>query len=672
MAATPLRVATSACPLDCPDTCSLDVTLQDGRLVKLDGNTVNPVTNGFICGKVRHFTEVVYGAERLLHPAVRSGPKGAGHFRQVTWDEALDTVAAKLQAVRNEHGGEAILPLCYGGSNGWLTHNNIDARLFHRLGASRLARTLCAAATGAALTGLYGKMPGAAYEDYPLAKLIIVWGCNPAVSGIHLMPYLREAQKNGAKLVVVDPRQTTVARQADLHLALRPGTDLPVALALINGLFESGRADLSFLAERTRGWEALRERAAPWSFARAAETADVTTAEIATLAEWYAEASPALVRCGWGIERSRHGGSAVAAVLALPAVAGKFGVRGGGFTMSNSMAWDVDPTAAACAPPPATRVVNMNRVGEALGPDFTPAIRALFVYNCNPLATLPAQNKVRAGLAREDLFTVVHEQVLNDTARYADVLLPATTFLEHTDLRRSYGSYSAQLARPVIEPEGEARPNYWLFAELCRRLGLAQPGDPQTPDELLAAMLESSADGPRLAEAFRTGGWVVPSCGPRPVQFVDVFPKTADGKIDLCPQRLDREAPLGMYGYAADPATERYPLALISPSTSEAISSTLYQLVREQVPLVMHPGDAAARGLRSGDAVRVFNDLGEVHCGLQVTGHIRPGVVMLPKGLWAQHTKNGQTANALSPDTLTDLGAGACFNDARVQVARGA
>ena len=253
----------SVCPLDCPDTCSLDVTVADGRVVELDGNHDNPVTAGFICGKVRHFPELMYGSDRLLYPAVRSGAKGSGRFRRVTWDEALATVVLRLQAIRQQHGGEAILPLSYGGSNGWLTQGTLDARLFHRLGASRLARTVCAAATGAAAMGLYGRMPGVAYEDYPQARLIVVWGCNPAVSGIHLIPYIRRAQQEGARLVVIDPRRTPLARQADLHLAVRPGTDLPVALAIINGLFATGRADLDFLARQTRGWEQLRQAQRP-------------------------------------------------------------------------------------------------------------------------------------------------------------------------------------------------------------------------------------------------------------------------------------------------------------------------------------------------------------------------------------------------------------------------
>jgi anaerobic selenocysteine-containing dehydrogenase len=562
------------------------------------------------------------------------------------------------------------LPLTYGGSNGWLTQNTQDLRMFHRLGASRLGRTVCAAAAGAALTGLYGKMGGVAYEDYSEARLIVIWGCNPAVTGIHLVPYLRKAQQAGAKLVVVDPRRTPLARQADLHVPLRPGTDLPVALAVMNGLFSTGRADLKFLQAHTQRWEVVRDRASKWSFTRAAEVAGVKPDDLAQLTNLYADTQPALVRCGWGIERSRNGGSGVAAVLALPAVAGKFGVRGGGFTMSNSAAWDVDATAAACAPPPNTRVINMNRVGQSLASDFAPAIHALVVYNCNPLSTLPAQNKVRAGLEREDLFTVVHEQVLTDTARYADVLLPATTFLEHTEARRSYGATLAQLARPVIEPVGEARPNYWLFGELCNRLGLTQPNDPQTPDELLRAIVDTSGDHVRITAELAETARATPPGGGRPIQFVDLFPGTPDQKIDLCPAHLDAEAPCGLYGYAPDPGSKSFPLALISPSTPDAISSTLYQRVRGQVPVELHPADAASRHISDGDEVRMFNGDGEVRCIAKLNEELRPGLVVLPKGLWDRHTRNGQTANALAPDSLTDLGGGACFNDARVEVAR--
>ncbi len=388
----------SACPLDCPDSCSLDVTIRDGRVSALDGNHDNPITAGFICGKVRHFHELMYGPDRVLYPAVRSGPKGSGEFRRVSWDEALERIVNRLTEIRDQFGGEAILPYCYGGSNGWLTQNGLDARFFHRLGASRLARTLCAMPASTASAGLYGRMPGVAFEDYPAARLIVLWGVNPAATGIHLAPYIKQAQANGARLAVLDPRRTQFARQADLHLPLRPGSDLPVALAIIRWLFESGHADLPFLETHARNWQALRERSQAWTFERAAEIAGIAAGDIRALAELYVDSSPAVIRCGWGLERNVNGGSAIAAVLALPAVAGKFGVHGGGYTMSQGAAWDVDAMAGAAAPAPATRIINMNLLGETLRPQFQPPVRALFVYNCNPVATVPEQNKVREGL----------------------------------------------------------------------------------------------------------------------------------------------------------------------------------------------------------------------------------------------------------------------------------
>ena len=666
----PLEVLKSACPLDCPDSCSLDVTIRDGRVAALDGNHANPITAGFICGKVRHFHELMYGPDRVLYPAVRSGPKGSGEFRRVSWDEALERIVGRLTEIRDQFGGEAILPYCYGGSNGWLTQNGLDARFFHRLGASQLARTLCAMPASTAVSGLYGRMPGVAFEDYPAARLIVLWGVNPAATGIHLAPFIKEAQARGAKIVVVDPRRTQFARRADLHLAVRPGADLPVALAIIRWLFDTGRADLKFLEAHSRNWEKLRERSQPWTPERAAEIAGIRAEEITMLAELYADSQPAVIRCGWGIERNVNGGSAIAAVLALPAVAGKFGVRGGGFTMSQGAAWDVDAMAGAAAPAVATRIINMNLLGESLRPEFQPPIRALFVYNCNPVATVPEQNKVRAGLLREDLLTIVHEQVMTDTVPYADVVLPATTFLEHTEARRSYGAMIAQFTKPVVEPAGEARSNHWLFGELCRRLGLTRPGDPETEAEVVQAIVATSSSAAKLTESFATTGRSEPPCGTRPMPFVDVFPGKPDHRVDLCPEFLDRQTSKGLYAYHAVATNEEFPLTLISPSNTHAISSTLYQLFRELVPVEIHPGDARERGIADGNAVRVFNGSGEVRCSAKLNGDLRPGLASLPKGLWARHTQNGQTANALAPDTLSDLGAGACFNDTRVQIER--
>jgi anaerobic selenocysteine-containing dehydrogenase len=660
----PPEVFTSACPLDCPDACSLEVRVVDGRVVKVDGDYRNPVTQGYICAKVRRTPEHLYGPDRLLYPARRIGPKGEGRFERISWDAALDLAAARMREARERSGGESILPFCYGGSNGLLTQDTTDARLFHRLGASQLARTVCAAPSGRAATGLYGKMAGVAFQDFPHARLIVLWGVNPSASGIHLVPFVQEAQKAGARLVVIDPRRTPLAKKADLHLAPRPGTDLALALAAIRWFFEEGRADLAFLAEHATGAGELRRRAEPWTFERAAAVTGLPAEEIEGFVRLYAESSPALIRTGWGMERNRNGGSAVAAVLALPAVAGKFGVRGGGYTMSNSGVWGIDQAPAVAEPPPATRTVNMNLLGRTLLA-AEPPVNVLFVYNCNPLATIPNQEEVRRGLAREDLFTVVFEQVWTDTARWADLVLPATHFLEHSEIVRGYGSYLLQEAGPVAAPAGEARSNPEVFGDLVERLGLARPGDPETAGELTAALLRRFE---RVRGELERDGAALPDCGNAPVQFADAFPLTPDRKIHLVPEALDREAPRGLYAFQEDPGNERHPLALISPSTSRRVNSTLGQLEKGQVAVEIHPLDATPRGIAGGDAVRIWNELGEVRVAARLNPDLRPGVVYLPKGLWSHNTLSGTTANALAPDTLTDLGEGACFNDARVEV----
>jgi anaerobic selenocysteine-containing dehydrogenase len=661
------HVVATACPLDCPDSCSLDVTVQDGRIVTIDGSHANPVTGGYICAKVRRFGERIYGPDRLLHPMVRRGPKGLASFTRASWDSALDLIAERLRNARDRWGGASILPYSYGGSNGLLTQDTSDATLFRRLGASRLARTVCAAPTGAANMALYGKMPSVTYQDYPEARLIIVWGANPSATGIHLVPYIREAQRRGAKLVVIDPRTTSLAKQADIHLAVRPGTDLPVALAVHRHLFESGAADQAFLAAHTRGAQRLREKAAEWTFERAASEADVDVDALRAVADLYASTTPALIRCGWGQERNRNGGNASLAILALPAVGGKFGVRGGGYTMSNSASWGIARTWIG-ADEPATRVVNMNHLGRALLEFDDPPVQVLFVYNSNAAVTSPAQRKVLNGLERDDLFTVVFDQVMTDTARYADVLLPATTFLEAYDIARGYGPISLQLGKPVVEAAGEARSNAEVFGELIDRLDLRQGADPVGElEEMLDVLDRLPAE---IGRGLREHAVATPMFEGRPIQFKDVWPLTADGSVNLFPEALDAEAPAGLYGYQPDPKTADFPLALISPASERTVTSTLSELPRPEVRLVMHPSDAAARGLTDGDPIRVFNGQGEVRCNLAVGGWIRRGTVSLPKGLWRKHTVNGYTANVLAPDTLTDLGGGACFNDARVQVER--
>jgi len=653
----------TACPLDCPDSCTLDVTVENGRIQKIDGGDDNPVTRNFICAKVRRFGERIYGEDRVLYPCVRQGAKGQGTFTRVSWDEALDLIARRMQEIKDTTGAEAILPYYYGGSNGLLTQNTNDAELFRRFGTSRLATTICAAPTGAANQALYGKMPGVVYQDYPQAKLVVLWGVNPSASGIHLIPYVKEAQANGAALVVIDPRTTSLAKKAELHLAVRPGTDLVVALALHRVLFEEGHADLAFLAQHTRGAERLRAAAEPWTIERAAREAEIDPAALRRLADLYVAASPAVVRCGWGLERNRNGGSAAAAILALPAVAGKFGVRGGGFSMSNSLAFGLKSAQWIDTPEPATRLVNMNHLGRALTEYTDPPVQMLFIYNCNPLATAPDQNRVLKGLLREDLFTIAFEQVYNDTARYADVVLPATTFLEQYDIAKSYGPIALQLVRPVIEPRGEARPNAQVFSELAERLGIGVAEE--DAETLLRITARMGTVGPELLER----GFATPPHEGAPVQFVDVFPLTPDRKVNLFPREIAGDAPAGMYGYQPDPATEGFPLALISPATEKTISSTLGELRERAAMLHIHPADAGPRGISQSDAIRVFNQLGELHCPANVTTDIRRGTVAFSKGVWRRNTYNGSTANALVPDSLTDPGAGACFNDARVQVA---
>ncbi len=659
-------VVETACPLDCPDGCTLVVKVERSKAVEIDGSGKNPVTKGFICAKVRRFGERVYGPDRILFPAVRRGPKGDAAFKRVPWDEALALVAERMTRAKTEAGGSSILPYSYGGSNGLLTQDNLDAQLWRRFGTSRLARTVCAAPTGAANQALYGKMASVTYQDYPHAQLIVLWGVNPSTSGIHLVPFVREAQARGAKLVVVDPRSTAHAMAADLHLAIRPGTDVALALAVHRYLFAGGHVDEAFLREHTRGADRLRERAEPWTTARAAEVCGLAAGDVERFAELYARSSPALVRCGWGLERNRNGGNAAAAVLALPAVGAKFGVRGGGYSMSNSASWNINRTWID-ADEPRSRLVNMNHLGRALTEYDDPPVKVLFVYNCNPAATVPDQQRILRGLQREDLFTVVFEQVMTDTARYADVVLPATTFLEGYDFAKAYGPISLELARPVIDAVGEARSNADVFGELCGRLGLLRDDEPSGELDLMVRVLDALPG--TIGDDLRAGLTPAPPFGTTPIQFVDVFPNTPDRKVDLFPAALEAEAPIGLYRFQPDPATAAYPLALISPSSDRTISSTLGELARTDVKLLMHPRDAEQRGLADGDVVRVFNDLGEVQCTLAVAATIRPGAVSLPKGLWRRSTRNGLTGTSLVPDTLTDLGGGACFNDARVQVA---
>jgi anaerobic selenocysteine-containing dehydrogenase len=664
-----MEVRHSACPLDCPDVCSLDVTVDQGRVVRVEGSRRSPVTDGIICGKVRKISDHLYGKDRVLTPLVRRGAKGADQWRAVEWSEAIGLIAEKLRGIRERSGGQAILPYHYGGSNGWLSEGGMASRFFRRLGASTLDRTFCAAATTAATRGLYGKMPGVALEDFVHSKLIVLWGVNPSATGIHLVPIVEQARANGAKLIVVDPRATPLARRADLHLAVRPGTDLPVALALIHALYQRGHADRAFLAEHCLGSDELERRAAEWTLPAAAAEAQLDVAQLERFLALYTAATPAVIRCGWGLERNRNGGSAVAAVLALPAVAGKFGVRGGGFTLSNGDAsWGVSAEAGIGEAEPKTRVINMSQIASALAKVKDPAIEALFVYNCNPVATAPNQTALIEQLRRDELFVVVHEQVMTDTAMLADIVLPATAFLEHRELRRGYGTMRMYDSPAVAEPPGQARSNNQLFGALIDQMALSRPDDAVSEDAMVAAIFNASPSGAALRAQLAERGVASPSGGDRaPVHFTEVFPGTPDRRVHLVPPALDAEAG-GLYRYKPEPGTPQFPLALISPALATQISSTFGQLRDKPAEIEISASDAAARGITSGAAVRVWNELGEVRCLARVEPTVRTGVLVLAKGFWRKHTANGHTANALIPETLADLGGQAAYNDARVEI----
>jgi anaerobic selenocysteine-containing dehydrogenase len=663
-----LETRVTTCVMDCPDGCALEVGVSGGRVVSV-GPAVVAGTD-FICGKVANFAKRVYHQERVLHPLRRSGIKGGGHFEVISWPEALDTIAERILAVREEFGGEAILPYHYGGSNGLLTDDFLDDLFFARLGASRLGKTICAVPATRVAVGMYGKMPGVPFEDYSHARCIVVWGANPKGSNIHLVPFLRAARAAGAFVASVDPRNNFGQGEIDLHLPVMPGQDLPVALAMINRWNRAGVLDQSFLEAHADGLEALLARAAEWTIERAAGVAAVSPRDIARLADRLVELSPAVVRCGWGLERNKNGAQAIAAVLAIPALLGKFGVRGGGYTLSNNGGSRFDRAAVLGDFEWTTRELNMTQLGRHIDPESaaapTPPVKLLFVYNANPVASTPHQAAIERGLGREDLFTVVHEQVMTDTARWADIVLPAATFLEGTDLRVSYGDYVAGGVRPVIPPVGEARTNMQLFGALGRQLGMIDEVFEWSDKELLqrvtgALELGGEPAGPAVAggerRRYKFGGRSA-------IQFGSVRPLTADGKIHLTPAQLGSEP------YAWQAPANSFPLAMVTAADRRLINSTFGESNIDRLAVMLHPDDADSRDVETGARVRVFNQQGEVHCHALVSSKVRPGVVWMPKGAWQRSSLNGATSTALCPDDAQVVGNAACFNDARVEIAR--
>lgn len=656
----------TTCTMDCPDTCALEVQVRDGKIEKIIGSKDHPVTAGFICSKISQFAKRIYHKDRLLYPMRRNGKKGEGQFKRISWDEAIAEMASRFKEIINKFGSEAILPYHYGGSNALLGDDFVDDYFFARLGASRLAKTLCAVPTSKVALGMTGKMPGVAFEDYVHSKFILIWGANPKVSNIHLVPFLKQAKKNGAFIAVVDPVKNFSEVEIDLHIPVYPGADLPLALSMIRYWYENNLLDLDFINSQCSGLELLLEKAKDWPIEKAAEEAKVNQTDIKILAQKYVESSPAVLRCGWGLERNQNGGQAVAAVLAMPALLGKFGVRGGGYTMSNKEATKLDSAKIFREIDWDSRIINMSQIGQALNGNIDPPIKLIFVYNCNPVVTAPDQNAVLKGLHREDLFTVVFEQVMTDTAKFADILLPAVTFLEQKEIKRSYGNYSLGGVVPAIPAIGEAKPNEEVFAALGRAMGFNDDPFFLTTDDYMQKVsdnLKMNGKTPDLDGLLKGKNYRFDFPGENPIQFETVFPLTPDGKIHLTP------AVLGKNPYQYIPVkNEKYPLALISPANSKMISSTMGEYNYPELFVSIHPEDAQSRGIKAGDKVRVFNNLGEVVCPVKISYQIKMGVVSIPKGAWRKSSLNGKTATALCPSHANIVGGGACFNDARVEI----
>jgi anaerobic selenocysteine-containing dehydrogenase len=668
----------SVCPLDCPDTCSLAVTVADERVIAVRGTKANPITHGAVCAKVANqYPEFVHGASRLRHPLERTGAKGRGSFKRVSWERALELIHERVADVVERYGSEAVLPLNYAGPHGMLAGDSMSLRFFHKLGASLLARTpLCGGIRSTAYAATFGNTPGTPLQQVALAQLIIVWGNNASVCNLHLMRQINAARRHGARLVVIDPRRTRVAEQAQLHLPVRPGTDVVLAWAIAVQLERLAGLDREFISRHVLGFEAFMEAARAYPPERAAEVCGVAPDDIRTLARWYQEASPAVIAWGNGLERNQNGGSGLRAIAALPALAGKFGVPGGGLVGGAGHAFPKTPdrlTRPDLAPPN-TRTINILDVSRLiLDEKLQPPIRALFIYNHNPLIVHPDQNRMRRALTREDVFTVGIEVAMTDSMAYADVILPACTHFEHPDLYAAYGQQYLQRAEAVIAPVGESLPNTEIFRRLAARFGFDDAAFSANDAELMDAAL--SADDPRMqgqrpSRIPTDRALKMEYGGAEPVLCANVWPRTPSGKIELLSETLGARYGAALPAYRA--VVSVYPLALITPASDQRITSTFGALAASDATpvLEMHPEDAASRGLSDGELVKVWNDSGEVWLPLRITAVVRPGVVCSEKGAWLRTSRNGQTVSALAPAHKADIADGACFNDARVEVAR--
>jgi anaerobic selenocysteine-containing dehydrogenase len=667
-----------ACPHDCPDTCSLLTTVQDGIAIKVHGNPEHAHTDGVLCAKVSRYTERTYHPERILQPLKRSGAKGSGQFTPVSWDEALGDIAARLKAIA-AHNPECILPYSYAGTMGLVQGESIAARFFHRLGASLLDRTICASAGGEGLLQTLGGKVGMKVEFFAESKLILIWGSNSIGSNLHFWRYVQQAKRNGARLICIDPRKTETAEKCHEHIALRPGTDAALALALMHQLITHDWLDHAYLAEYTLGWPELRERALQWPPERAAAVCGVPVEQILSLArdygECYLDGQPAAIRVNYGMQRTRGGGNATRAVVSLPALIGAWRHRAGGVLMSSSGQFPVQR--AALQRPDLLngrqpRTVNMSTIGDALLDASGPPIQALVVYNSNPVAVAPESGKVVQGFAREDLFTVVLEHFQTDTADYADYILPATTQLEHWDVHSGYGHTDALLNRPAIAPVGQSKPNTQIFRELAARLGFDEPCFQESDEVLCRAAYGEHVDFQLLlAQGFST--IALPDAPFAQGQF-----PTPSGKCEFYSARLAAQGMDGLpdylENYEAAGASLDYPLAMISPPARNFLNSSFVNVTSlrhiEGEPLLeIHADDARTRGITNGTIVRVFNQRGVYRCKAKVSPRARQGVVNGLGIWWRKLGLDGSNVNQLTSQRLTDLGRAPTFYDCWVEVA---
>lgn len=674
------------CTLDCPDTCSLSVTVEAGRITRVRGSRALPYTDGVICAKVaRHAAHWVHGPHRLQQPLRRTGPRGSGEFEPVSWATALDIIHERTSRAIERHGRETVMPLNYAGPHGLLSGDSMSLRFFHRLGASQLYRgAMCGAVRREAWAGTYGAIPGLGPEAAAHARLNLVWGNNATVTNVHLVRAVNQSRRAGGRLVVVDPLRTRIAALADLHIAPRPGTDVLVAFALAGELLALGAHDARFVGEHVLGYEGFMQRVAAWPLERAAREAGVAAEDLRTLARWMAQSDPMVIAPGNGLERSRNGGSGIRALIALPALMGRLDARNGVVLgASNAFPRTSARLARPDLLPGPARTLNILDAGRHLAEDtLDPPVRAVFIYNHNPLVVHPDQNLLRRGLSREEIFTCGIEISMTESMAWCDVILPAASAFECDDLYAAYGQHWLQRAQAVIPPLGESLPNTEIFRRLAARFGFTEPCFTDTDAQLMDAAMDA-ADA-RLAGRAPSS---LPLDAATPMRaadgspfapMVNVRPATPSGRIELESETLARrwgEAQRLPDYQAFEPDTDDPPgdaLSLISPASAERISSTLLGaggLAGQAPPLLMNPADAEARGLGAGVRVRVSNPLGEVVLPLVVTTDVPPGVVASEKGAWLATSPTGQTLSALvSARRRADLADGACYNDTRVRV----